>query len=48
MTDETEIENILQTYSLEEILELNDLTEADALYFLEKQEFVTLPTPKPL
>lgn len=43
-----QIENILQTYSLEEIFELNDLTEEDVLFFLVKEEFLTLPEPEPL
>jgi len=43
-----EIEDILQTYSLEEIFELNELTEEEVLYFLVEQEFVTLPNPRPI
>jgi hypothetical protein len=43
-----EIENILDTYSLEEILELNDLTEVDVLYFLVDEEFLILPEPRPV
>lgn len=42
------IESLLDTYSLEEILELNDLTEADALLYLVKQGFLELPDPRPL
>jgi len=42
------IENILEIYSLEEILELNDYTLEDALYYLVENEFVTLPTPEPV
>jgi hypothetical protein len=42
------IENILQTYTFEEILELNELTEADAVLFLVEQQFISLPNPKPL
>jgi hypothetical protein len=41
------IEVVLQTYSLEEILELNEWTEADVLLFLVEQDFVTLPNPRP-
>lgn len=41
-------EKYLETYSLEEILELNELTEVDALMFLVEQEFVVLPDPKPV
>lgn len=43
-----QIERVLQTYTLDEVLELNELTEADALYFMTEQKFVTLPNPKPL
>jgi hypothetical protein len=43
-----EVENVLDVYSLEEILELNDLTEVDVLYFLVSEQFVTLPEPLPL
>lgn len=42
------VESILDTYSLEDILELNDKTEADALYFLLQQEFLELPEVLPL
>ncbi len=40
--------NILETYSLEEILELNDKTTEDCLEFLVEEEFVKLPSIKPL
>ena len=43
-----EAEKILDTYSLEEILEQNELTEADVLLFLIEEEFVELPEPKPV
>ena len=45
--DYREVENILDTYSFEEILELNDLTEVDVLGFLIEEEFIELPKPKP-
>lgn len=48
MVELTHIEKVLCTYSLEDILELNELTEADVLYFLVEEEFVTLPKPAPL
>lgn len=38
----------LETYSLEEILELNELTEADALFFMVEEEFLKLPSVKPV
>lgn len=44
----SEVENILETYSLEEILDLNDVTVADVLYFLVQQRFVSLPNPRPI
>lgn len=43
-----EVEDYLETYSLEEILELNDRTEAETLYFLVDKQFVNLPNPRPL
>lgn len=44
----TEIERILDTYSLEEIFQLNGLTEEDVLTFLVEQNFVSLPDPRPV
>ena len=44
----SDIERILQTYSLEDIFHLNDLEEADVLYFLVTEKFVSLPKPQPL
>lgn len=42
------IGKVLQTYSFEEILELNELTEEDVLLFLVEEEFLQLPNPKPV
>jgi len=42
------IENILETYTLEEIFEYNQLEAADVLFFLVEERFVTLPEPRPL
>ena len=39
---------ILNTYSLEEILEYNDLTPEDCLEFLVEEEYLELPEIKPL
>jgi len=39
---------MLDTYSLEEILELNDLTEVDLLHFAVNEEFIELPEPEPV
>lgn len=39
---------ILETYSLTEILELNDLTEEEALDYLVTQGFLHLPDVQPL
>lgn len=39
---------ILETYTISEILELNDLTDEDALKFLVEQDFVNLPEILPL
>ena len=41
-------EALLETYTLTELIELNDLTEADALRFLVEEEFIELPDIKPL
>ena len=38
------LERYLETYSLEEILEDNDLTEEEALECLIDQGLITLPT----
>jgi hypothetical protein len=43
-----EVESVLQTYTFEDILELNDCTVEDALYFLVSQEFLELPNPGPV
>lgn len=39
---------VLEVYSLEEILELNDLTTEDVLDYLVTQGFVRLPEIQPL
>lgn len=39
---------ILEVYTLEEILELNDKTEEDCLEFLVEEKYVELPKIKPL
>lgn len=44
----SEYTDYLDTYSLEEILELNDLTAEDCLEFLVEEGFVELPEVKPL
>lgn len=43
-----DVENILETYSLEEILEHNDLTEADMINFCVEQGYLELPELIPL
>jgi hypothetical protein len=48
LTTYKQIENILQTYEFSEILDLNDLTEEDVLYYLVEQEFIDLPNPRPI
>lgn len=48
MATGTVIEKYLDTYSLEEILELNELTEADALNHLVQTGLVRLPDPEPI
>lgn len=48
MTTYREIEKILQTYTFQEVLEINELTEEDVLLFLVEEEFLELPEPKPI
>jgi hypothetical protein len=43
-----EAATILQTYSLEEIFELNELTEEEILQFLVEEDLVSLPKIKPV
>ena len=43
-----DIEHLLETYELSEIIELNGLTEADVLYYLVEQKFIELPETLPL
>lgn len=43
-----QIEKYLETYSLDEILELNEMTESEVLEFLVNEEFVFLPNPSPV
>jgi hypothetical protein len=43
-----ELEHLLEVYSFQDILELNDRSEADALEFLVNQDFLILPQVKPL
>ncbi len=44
----TEYTDLLETYTIEDILELNDLTAEDCLEFLVEEGFVELPEVKPL
>lgn len=39
---------ILDTYTLEDLLELNDKTPEDCLEFLVEEAFITLPDIQPL
>lgn len=48
MTDYTEVEHLLGTYTLDEILELNEITEEELLYFLLEEKFVDIPDPRPI
>lgn len=41
-------EKYLGTYSLEEILEINGVTEGEVLEFLVTQDFLSLPDIKPV
>jgi hypothetical protein len=42
-----QIDKYLDTYSLQEIFEFNDLTESEVIEFLVNEEFITLPNPRP-
>lgn len=42
------IEDILQSYSLEEIIEYNDKTPEDVLDFLVDEKYLELPDVQPL
>lgn len=42
------IERVLDTYTLEEIFEYNEVTEAEVLTYLISQEFISLPSPTPV
>jgi len=44
----TDYSTILDVYSLEEILELNDVTPEEALIFLIEEKFIKLPSIRPL
>lgn len=44
----TDYGKYLETYSLEELYELNDVTEEEILKFLVETEFLVLPTIKPV
>lgn len=48
MVEFSDIERALDTYSLDEIFELNGLTEEDVLFFLVEEEFALLPNPRPV
>lgn len=48
MIDVTYIDKYLATYTLEEILELNELTESELLLYLVEQNYLQLPNPKPV
>lgn len=45
--DTNYIDKYLATYTLEEIFELNELTESEVLLYLVEQEFIELPKPRP-
>jgi hypothetical protein len=44
----TDYATILETYTFSDILEINDLTEADVLEFLVRHGVVNLPERLPL
>jgi hypothetical protein len=42
------VERVLETYTLSEIIEDNELTEEEVLQFLLEQEFIKLPLILPV
>lgn len=48
MSTRFECERVLQSYTLEEIIELNDITEDEVLHFLVEQDILELPDPRPV
>lgn len=42
------VENALSVYTLEEIIEINELTEEEVLEFLLDQKFIRLPSVMPI
>lgn len=43
-----DLDNALQTYTVEDILEHNDLTIEDALFLLLNEGYIILPETKPV
>lgn len=43
-----DVEHLLDTFTFEEILEYNEVTEADVLQFLVEQRILRLPNPRPV
>lgn len=44
----SQYDKVLETYSLDEILEWNNITEEEALEFLVTRDFLSLPNPRPI
>lgn len=44
----TNYQLVLQTYTLSEILEWNDVSEDEALEYMVDKGFIKLPDPKPI
>ena len=42
------VATLLETYTLSEILELNDITDEEVLEYLVEQRIIDLPPVKPL
>lgn len=47
MLDVRQAEKYLQTYSLQDIFEINELTEEEVLVLLVERSIIELPTPSP-
>lgn len=48
VTSLEDIKNILDIYTLEEVIELNDASVEDVLFFLVEERMLELPDPEPL
>jgi hypothetical protein len=43
-----QVEKLVETYSLEELMELNDLEEVDVMFILIDKGYCKVPNPEPV